>query len=274
MASNVASRPSSSERRGTPATDRSVGRGHGEPMTAPPSRSDRRSRRPGRRRWYADGAVQERSGDDGARGLPELVRARRRGVWVDLAVAVATAGRRVGATLGLHPLIAEDMLERNQRAEDRGDRRADPHRPVRARLRGRGHGAVEIDFVLGPGLPADRPRPRLGPAHGASPARRRRAAARRAARTTCCGRSPTTSSTATSRSPTGSATRSTRSRTTSSRAPDPRTLQRLFRAQARAHRGPPRDRAGARGLQPAHEPRLRADRRRRASSTSATCTTT
>ena len=41
----------------------------------------------------------------------------------------------ITALLGLHPLIAEDILERNQRAKIEVDRRRDPHRDVRAGLR-------------------------------------------------------------------------------------------------------------------------------------------
>ena len=121
--------------------------------------------------------------------------------------------RIVADALGLHPLIAEDIAERNQRAKvetfDDGRR---PRRPVRPRLRGRGERGRDR---LRPrrALPAD------GPRRDARRSRRRRrsgSASRRRwrrARTSCCTPSPTRSSTATSRCSTRSATTSTSSRT-------------------------------------------------------------
>ena len=149
--SNVASQPSSSEARTKRPRLHSSGRGHGEPMTR---------RRPAATpdagvisvTWYADGTVQERSGEEALEALPALVRAEGAAVWVDLASPSPRQVERVGATLGLHELIVEDVLEGNQRPKvevtdglihlilfhlDYGDE---------------GLVSVEIDFVLGPGF--------------------------------------------------------------------------------------------------------------------------
>jgi magnesium transporter len=147
----VASQPSSSERSGEAPATAPLGRGHGEPMTRrrPAATPD-----PGvlAVSWYTGGSVQERSGDEALEGLPALVRAPEAAVWVDLASPSPRQVERVGATLGLHELIVEDVLEGNQRPKvevtdglihlvlfhlDHGDE---------------GLVTVEIDFVLGPGF--------------------------------------------------------------------------------------------------------------------------
>jgi magnesium transporter len=49
--------------------------------------------------------------------LPKALRARDTRVWVDLCGAPAALVVRVGENLGLHPLLVEDMCERDQRAK-------------------------------------------------------------------------------------------------------------------------------------------------------------
>ena len=151
-----------------------------------------------------------------------------RRVWVDLAgpsPAQVEAGRRSARP----PPADRRGRPRGQPAgQDRDDRRHRPHRPVPPDYGDVGR-RVRARHRPRRGLPAHRPRRRLGPARGAPPARRRRAGPARTGRTTCCGRSPTTSSTATSRSPTGSATPSTTSRTQVIRKATPDTVERLFK---------------------------------------------
>jgi magnesium transporter len=149
----VASQPSSSERSEEPPANGTapLGRGPGEPMTrrSPAATSDAGVIF---LTWFADGAVQERSGDDALEILPALLRAEGAAVWMDLASPSPRQVERVGATLGLHELIVEDVLEGNQRPKvevtgglihlilfhlDYGDE---------------GLTSVEIDFVLGPGF--------------------------------------------------------------------------------------------------------------------------
>jgi magnesium transporter len=101
---------------------------------------------------YAEGSAHERSGDDALEALPELLRAKDAAVWVDLASPSPRHVERLGAILGLHELIVEDVLEGNQRPKvevtdglihlvlfhlDYGDE---------------GLVSVEIDLVLGPGF--------------------------------------------------------------------------------------------------------------------------
>ena len=69
-------------------------------------------------------------------------------VWIDATSPTPDQAQRIGRALGLHPLIAEDVLEGNQRAEDRGHRRRRPHRHVRIRYTA-SVDATEVDFVLG-----------------------------------------------------------------------------------------------------------------------------
>ena len=112
----MASQPSSSERSEEPPANGTapLGRGHGEPMTR---------RRPAATAdagaifvtWCADGAVQERTGEEALEVLPALIRAEGAAVWADLASPSPRQVERVGATLGLHELIVEDVLEGNQR---------------------------------------------------------------------------------------------------------------------------------------------------------------
>jgi magnesium transporter len=74
---------------------------------------------PGRVRVNAvvDGTLTALEGDAALQRLPALLAAPTTGVWVDLAEPTASQIEAVGATLSLHPLIVEDVLEGNQRAK-------------------------------------------------------------------------------------------------------------------------------------------------------------
>jgi magnesium transporter len=74
---------------------------------------------PGRVRINAvvDGALTGLEGDAALQRLPSLLAAPTTGVWVDLTEPTASQIEAVGATLSLHPLIVEDVLEGNQRAK-------------------------------------------------------------------------------------------------------------------------------------------------------------
>jgi magnesium transporter len=64
-----------------------------------------------------DGAVREYGGDVAVKALPDLLAQPDASVWVDLADPSPAQVEAVGAILGLHPLIIEDVLEGNQRAK-------------------------------------------------------------------------------------------------------------------------------------------------------------
>ena len=152
----------------------------------------------------ADGVVSS----DGIDAVPARPQPAGAIVWVDVAGASADQVGRIASRLGLHELIVEDIVERNQRAKI--EVTDDLVHVVMFALRyGDPIVAIEIDIVLGEGFLLTV----HGPGWDPVPA------------TTCAGRawrpsSPagpdhllwalaTTSWTATSRSSTGSATRST-----------------------------------------------------------------
>ena len=64
-----------------------------------------------------DGQTRETTGDEALERLPELLRRPDASVWVDLSGPSREQVEQVGAALGLHPLIVEDVLEGNQRAK-------------------------------------------------------------------------------------------------------------------------------------------------------------
>ena len=118
-----ASRPSPSERRPDQPGD--------SPCAAITRRSARTRCHPGR-------AARAGSTESEAIGLDAIPRPLPPDgvVWIDVSGPVVRPGRaRSRELLGLHPLIAEDILEGNQRAKIEVDRRPHPHRHVRARLR-------------------------------------------------------------------------------------------------------------------------------------------
>ena len=134
-------------------------------------------------------------------------------IWVDLASPDEDQVKAAADALGLHPLIAEDIRERNQRSKIESFDEDVVHVVLFALHYSGEAAAEEIDFVLGKGYLLTVHDGSLGDFdRGAAPVRGRARADRRA-RTTCSTRSPTRSSTATSRSSTSSATTSTGSRT-------------------------------------------------------------
>jgi magnesium transporter len=64
-----------------------------------------------------DGHAVDLTGDEALASLPDLLRKPDASVWVDLAGPSNEQVEAVGAALGLHPLIVEDVLEGNQRAK-------------------------------------------------------------------------------------------------------------------------------------------------------------
>ncbi len=106
----------------TPASssDRSTGRA-GEPVARRryPTSSGASGGASGRVRVAAmvDGALRESEGETALGGLPALLAMPDAAVWVDLSGPTPEQVEAVGATLGLHQLIIEDVLEGNQRAK-------------------------------------------------------------------------------------------------------------------------------------------------------------
>ncbi len=147
-------------------------------------------------------------------------------MWVDLSGPSREQVEEVGAALGLHPLVVEDVLEGNQRAKieitDGIVHIVLFYLDYDAELT-----ASELDIVL-------------GRASSSPPTIRRGSRARRitsapassrscaTGRTTCCGRSPTTSSMATSRSRTASAFAIDEIQDEVVRSAKPETLEALF----------------------------------------------
>jgi magnesium transporter len=81
--------------------------------------------------------------------LPALVADRSIRLWVDCVEAPPDVLTSVAATLGLHPLVAEDIIERNQRAKI--ETFDEIVHIVMFALRHQGEvESCEIDFVLGP----------------------------------------------------------------------------------------------------------------------------
>jgi magnesium transporter len=96
--------------------------------------------------WEDEAALEVLSG-----GLVERVREAKGAGWIDLTAPTAAQVERIGVLLGLHPLIAEDILEGNQRPklEVTGDV---VHIVMFALDDGLEVKTQEIDLVLGPGF--------------------------------------------------------------------------------------------------------------------------
>ena len=123
--------------------------------------------------------------------------------------------------------MAEDILEKNQRPKlELTDGHA--HLVVFAVAWQRELLVEEIDIVVAQRFVLTAHTRFWDPHAAPAPPRGRGAAPRPRDRTICCGRSSTTSSTATTRSSTGSRTRSTTWRTGSSSRPEKDTLDQLF----------------------------------------------
>lgn len=86
----------------------------------------------------------------GTEGLAKLVRERDTRVWIDLTAASPTTIHAVADQLGLHPLIAEDIVETNERAKVQleGDV---IHVVLFSLYRDGDVHEEEVDFVLGRG---------------------------------------------------------------------------------------------------------------------------
>jgi magnesium transporter len=96
-----------------------------------------------------DGALQELDGDAALAALSDLLAKPKASVWVDLAAPSPDQVKAVGASLGLHPLIVEDVLEGNQRAKiETTD--GIVHIVLFALDREEAVAINEIDLVLGP----------------------------------------------------------------------------------------------------------------------------
>ena len=96
------------------------------------------------RSWH-DGAIEESTHVD---DLAQLVSAKDSATWIDLTEPSSELLHAVARRLGLHPLIAEDIVERNERAKVRLV--ADVIHIVLFELeRTDGMAIQEIDFVLG-----------------------------------------------------------------------------------------------------------------------------
>ncbi len=64
-----------------------------------------------------DGDLREETGPEAMAHIADVVQLPNASVWVDLAGPSTEQVEAVGAALGLHPLIVEDVLEGNQRAK-------------------------------------------------------------------------------------------------------------------------------------------------------------
>lgn len=66
---------------------------------------------------YEDGKCREWEGDAAMAELPKALRRRAARLWIDVAGADAELKGKVSEILGLHPLLVEDIAERDQRAK-------------------------------------------------------------------------------------------------------------------------------------------------------------
>ena len=184
-------------------------------------------------------------------------------VWVDV---TAPSRRRVDAVVTacskLHPLIAEDIAERNQRAKFDEVEGAIHVVHVLDRVRGRRSPSSRWTSCWASGSLLTVHEPRLGPVHAAAAPRRRR---RR-----CSSAGPDfllyaiTDGIVDGYFPVLDAIEDEIDELQDDviREADDVDAGAAVRPQARAHRPPAGDLAGARDLQPAHQPRPRADRAR------------
>jgi magnesium transporter len=95
-----------------------------------------------------DGTLQDLEGDQAISDLPKHLGDPATTVWVDLTDPSAEQVQAIGATLSLHPLIVEDVLEGNQRAKIETTDGV-VHLVLFALTHGKRFVASEIDLVLG-----------------------------------------------------------------------------------------------------------------------------
>lgn len=96
------------------------------------------------------GQVREVEGEAALAGLAALLAEQDTTIWVDLTAPSSAQVEAVGAAMGLHALIVEDVLEGNQRAKIESTDGV-VHLVLFALSHGRRFVASEIDLVLGPG---------------------------------------------------------------------------------------------------------------------------
>jgi magnesium transporter len=97
-----------------------------------------------------DGSLRELSGDVAVKALPDLLARADAAVWVDLVAPAPYQVEDIGALLGLHPLVVEDVLEGNQRAKIETTDGV-IHIVLFALDRGESATVNEVDLVLGLG---------------------------------------------------------------------------------------------------------------------------
>jgi len=97
------------------------------------------------------GKLRELDGEAAVTGLPGLLAEPGTSVWADLGSPSPSEVEAVGSSLGLHPLIIEDILEGNQRAKIETTDGV-VHLVLFALVHGESFVASEIDIVLGDGF--------------------------------------------------------------------------------------------------------------------------
>jgi len=102
--------------------------------------------------WSVAGSGREQSGPEALGELPELIGRDGIAVWVDLASPSPRQVERVGAMLGLHELIVEDVLEGNQRPKVEVTDGLIHIVLFHLEYEHDELASVEIDLVLGPGF--------------------------------------------------------------------------------------------------------------------------
>ena len=173
-----------------------------------------------------------------------------------------TRSTRSASCLDLHPLIAEDIARAQPAGEDRVDGRRHPRRPVRDRATRARSTRREVDFVLGDRFLLTVHEPGWDPCARTSCAAAR-APCSSAARTSCSGRSPTAivDGYFPCLDGIGDEIDDAPGRGHRARRPvDARSG--CSRSSASSSGCAGRSTPGPRGVQPAHEPRPAADRRR------------
>ena len=101
----------------TPASSSDRGSGHASERVALRQYSTNGSAGQVRVAAIVDGKLRESEGAAALEGLAAFLATPDASVWVDLAGPTVEQVELVGAALGLHPLVVEDVLEGNQRAK-------------------------------------------------------------------------------------------------------------------------------------------------------------
>jgi magnesium transporter len=101
--------------------------------------------------WLDGKTLRELDGREAIDALPGCLTGRRGHAWIDLAGPTPDEVESIGATLGLHPLIVEDILEGNQRAKIETTDGV-VHLVLFELVHEARFVATEVDIVLGPGF--------------------------------------------------------------------------------------------------------------------------